>query len=141
VEARGGDVLARDVLLELLGNERALRVDSEVGPLLLRYPDPRLRGAEAVGTATLADAVDLALAEAGGLEEAPPQAVERIVARLIDAAGPEAFSLSADARRDEASGTWSASSLLVVVLSDNEALGGGGLRTTLGTDDTTKEER
>ncbi len=42
VEARDGNVLTREPLLELLENAAALRADPDVGPKLFSYYDPNL---------------------------------------------------------------------------------------------------
>jgi hypothetical protein len=56
-EARGGDVLAKEALIELRDNSASLRVDPELGPLLFSYFD-RDTGFDVTGILTVADLVD-----------------------------------------------------------------------------------
>jgi predicted RND superfamily exporter protein len=139
VEARGGDLLRKQPLLELLEGARAVRDDPEVGPKLHTYTDPR--GTPVKGIRTIADAVEgvLRMQGIGGLAKASEAQVATAVRQILDAASPRALGLSVRARRDDR-GSWSAPALMAVLLADNEALGGGGQSATLGAKETTKEE-
>ena len=130
------DLLAPDVLREL--HERTAAVRTAFGDITARITDPAT-GTPVDGMATVADLVDARLAEAGGLADAPDEAVTATVAGLVDEIGPAALGLSEQAER-AADGTWSAPALTSVVHLDNEALGGGNGGPTIGTDDTTREE-
>ena len=151
VEARDGDMLRRDPLLELLQNERALR-DSEVGDVLVERYDPDIQRLQP-GLVTLADAVDAILRAnwVGGLESATEDQVKIAVSLLLEE-GSSTEGLRTTLSVDRASerrvvGTqnveidyWTASALLVELLADNDALGGGSTAIALGSDDTTLEE-
>jgi predicted RND superfamily exporter protein len=141
VEARQGDMLDRQALLELLRNSDALRLDPSVGPKLLNYPN-RSSGREVTGLTTIADAVDGALRAAGGsgLEDATEAQVQAAVEGVLAQGGPDRFGLSIKTVRDRETGRWRAPALMIYVLADNDALGGGGDVVGLGTDDTSKEE-
>lgn len=139
VEARDGDLLRAEPLAELLANSAALRSDPELGPKLLTFFDPEL-GAEVHGFSTIADAVDAALrdAGAGGLATADDATVKAVAEEVIERAGPRTLRLSARSTQD-ASG-WTVPAVSIIVLADDDAVGGPAAGATLGADDTTKEE-
>lgn len=151
VEARGGDVLLRDPLVELLQNERALR-ESEVGEVLVERYDPDTQRIQP-GLATIADAVDAILLAnwVGGLEFATDDQVKIAVSLLLEDGSSSAGlidTLSADRRSERrVVGTqnveidyWTAAALLAEMRVDNEALGGASMVIELGSDDTRLEE-
>ena len=128
VEARGGDLLRKAPLLELWRNAATLRADPSLGRGCSRYPHP-VTGAEVQGLSTVADAVDgpAARRRRGGPGRRLAGADRRgrgSAAR--PACRPTKLGLSVQARRDPASGRWRSPALLVAVLADNAALGGGG---------------
>lgn len=142
VEARGGDMLLREPLLELYENSEALRNDPEVGPKLYSYFDRRF-GVEVEGLYTLADAIDDALRAQGidGLEDADDDDVKAVGTEIIDAAGPVRLFLSGDSARDPDTGEWVVPAFAFGRrVGDDEAVGGPPAGTVLGVDDTTKEE-
>ena len=149
VEARDGDVLSRDSLLELWSNEEALRA-SELSDRLLTLYSAEL-GAEARGISTVADAVDAALRADGvaGLQAATEDQVKTAVsAVLADDSATRDLRNSLSVGRMVESRTvagqmidyWTAQATVINALADNDALGGGSSSITLGNDDTTKEE-
>lgn len=133
VEARAGDMLTRDSLIELRDNAAALRSDPEVGPTLLSYYDP-VTGSDVVGVLTIADLVDARLP--GGLSQASASEVDAAVSSIIDEAGPssDVLRLSVQTHYDEAAGRWIAPALLTVILADNDVLGFTNSGVTLGSD-------
>ena len=141
VEAQQGELLTKEPLVELLRTTSALRSDPEIGSKLLSFPE-RATGREVEGVTTIADAVDAALRSKGGrgLELASEERVRETVSLLLARTGPEAFGLSSKAHRDPTSGRWSSPGLLIYVLADNDALGGGGQVVGLGAGNTAKEE-
>ena len=141
VEARDGNVLAREPLLELLQNSASLRADPEVGPKLYSYFDPDA-GVEIIGIHSLADAVDAQLRTDGvdgGLASANDEAVDMALATLLEQRTPTEWGLSVEAERDATSGRWTSPAIFANALADNAALGGGGQEVRLG-GDTEKEE-
>lgn len=138
VEARDGNVLTREPLLELLDNAAALRADPDVGPKLLSYYDPDL-DAQIDGIYSLADAVDALLRTQGrsGLAAAADAEVAEAIDLLVDLHGRNFLGLSVAA--DNSTGRWMSPAILTSVVADNEALGGGGQEIRLG-GDTDKEE-
>ncbi len=140
VEARDGDLLRREPLLELLRYSEALRADPAIAPRLYSYFDVE-RGIELNALYTIADAIEARLKAEGlaGLGAADDQQVKAAAAEVLEASGPFAFGLSVRTRRDSA-GDWVAPALVTRVLADNAALGGGGQAIRLGSDDTRKEE-
>jgi predicted RND superfamily exporter protein len=141
VEAREGNILSKEPLLELLENSRRLRSDADVSSKLFAYFSPEV-GADVDGIYTIADEVDTSLSEAGidGLETASEDEVARTVAALVQEGGPTTWGLVSSATVDPASGSWESPALIVTLVAENDALGGGGQAITLGSDDTTKEE-
>lgn len=141
VEAREGDLLRREPLLELLENAEALRADPEVGPKLHTYFDRRF-GTDVHGPYTLADAIDDALRAQGvdGIEEATDAQVKAVGSEIIDAVGPAQLLLSGESERD-ARDRWTVPAFAFGRnMADDEAVGGPPAGTVLGVDDTTKEE-
>ncbi|MEE8407030.1 MAG: MMPL family transporter [Acidimicrobiia bacterium] len=132
VEARAGDMLTRDSLIELRDNAIALRRDSEVGPTLLSYYDPGT-GSDVVGVLTIADLVDARLP--GGLDRASASEVDTAVSSVIDEAGSssDGLGLSVQTHFDDATGRWIAPALLTNILADNNVLGFTDSGVTLGT--------
>ena len=141
VEARNLDMLRKNPLLELLDNENAVRGDLDVSAKLFSYFDSDL-GTDVVGIYSLADAVDSALRTQGidGIAAGTDAQVKATASELIDIWGPRNSGLSSHGLRDPSTGQWSAPALLVSVLANNEALGGGSQRVTLGSNDTSKEQ-
>ena len=138
VEARRGDLLARAPLLELARNLRALRRDPELGPKLYVLRDPAT-GRRARGGITLVDAVEGVLRALGvdGLEAADEARVGRAVELLLSTRAPAELGLAASTRRR--GGRWESPAVTVAVLANNQALGGGGASTTLGSGNLEKE--
>ena len=140
VEARDGDLLRREPLIELLKNSEALRTDPEIAPLLYSHFDVEL-GIEIDGLYTIADAVEARLKAGGvgGLAAADEQQVKAATAEVLEASGSFAFGLSAQTRRDSA-GEWVAPAVITRVLADNAALGGGTQAIRLNSGSPRKEE-
>jgi predicted RND superfamily exporter protein len=140
VEARQGNVLTRDSLLELLENSAALRADPEVGSKLISYYDAD-QGVEVFGTYSLADAVDASLRIQGvdGLAGADDQQVNVAVGSLLEQRSPSEWGLSVESELDPATNRWTAPALFLTAVADNEALGGGGLEVRLGGDTDVEE--
>ena len=140
VEARAGNVLARDPLLELLENSAELRADPQVGPKLLSHFDSDL-GVDREGIYSIADAADALLRGEGvrGLAAADDEQVGAAVATLLERHSASDWGLSVEADADAATGRWTSPAVFVSVLADNVALGGGGQEVRLG-GDTDKEE-
>ena len=140
VEARDGDLLRAAPLGELLENIRALRRDPDLGPRLLRFPSAR-SGAPVHGVTSLAELVDGQLRRGGapGLAAATGARVQQIIGRILTVLPPADLALSTETRRDPGSGTWRCPAMTLLVLGDNEQLGGGGQSATLGTRSTHKE--
>lgn len=139
LEATDGDVLAPDVLRAVYDGVGQLRTDPRTADLLLTRFDNAV-GREVNGVQTVAGVVDDALSDSGtSLVAAPDDVVRQVTAQAIEAAGPQAIGLSNDATVD-AEGVWHAGALVVQVLADNQALGGGSVEVTVGTDDTVREE-
>ena len=147
VEARDGDMLTRDPLLELFNNSRALREDAELGPLLEQYQSANL-GDTVIGIYSLADGVDANLRATGiedGLEGATDDDVKVAVSELLKPGAATAElgnSLSMDNTLEtrEVNGQEIdyrvAEAIGVRVFADNEALGGGSFTVALGGDET-----
>ncbi len=141
VEARDGNVLSRSPLLELHENTTALRADPDVGSKLFSYFAAEIETTVA-GIYTLADEVDAQLerAGAGGLSGADERQVAAAVSGILGATSPSTWGLLGSTSFDPTAGEWIAPAMIVNLVADNEALGGGGQAITLGSDDTTKEE-
>ena len=141
VEARNLDMLRKAPLLELLDNENAVRGDPEVGTKIFSYFDSNL-GTDILGIYSLADAVDGALRAQGvnGIAAGSDSQVKAAASKLIDIRGARRSGLSSQSQRDPSTGQWSAPALLVSVLANNDGLGGGSQRVTLGSDNTSKEK-
>ena len=141
VEAREGDLLTKDSLLELLDSTAAMRADPRVGPKLFSYFDRGL-GVEVHGAYTLADAVEEALLQQGqgGVAEAEEATIRQVAGAIIDEQGPGQLGLSARAARDPGTGEWVVPGLVMIVAGDDERVGGPPAGVQLGIDDTTKEE-
>ena len=107
VEARDGNVLASDPMLELFENSASLRADPEVGPKLLSYFDAD-QGVDIEATYTLADAVDALLRSqgVGGLAAASDEQVAGAVGTLLQQRTPSDWGLSVEANLDSATGRW-----------------------------------
>jgi predicted RND superfamily exporter protein len=144
IEAREGNLLRREVLLELYDNSRALRRAPGVADLLVPVEAAaEVAGQSVAGLLTLADAVEGQLRQQGlgGLADAPPEAVEAIVNALLAQSGPAAFGLSVHTQEPRAGrDSWRSPALLTYVTADNQALGGGHGGGDLGGGDTSKEE-
>ena len=140
VEDPDGDLLRKDPLQELLTNEQAIRDDPEIGPKLFSYFDAD-SGADVVGAYTIADAVDALLQSRGlaGISAANDAQVRAAARELIDVHGSREFGLSIESHKDAETDNWIAPALIMNLLADNEALGGGGQRVVVGSDDTSKE--
>lgn len=141
VEARQGDLLSPAPLRELLANIQALRGDPKLGPRLLRFELP-FSNQRVHGVISIAEAVDDRLREAGqgGLAKASDAQVARMVDLILVVAGPDKLGMSARTRKEPRTGRWSTPAFLVVVLADNQKLGGGGQVATLGAKSTHKEQ-
>ena len=153
VEARGGDMLRREPLLELLENERGLRQDPSLGLLLFSYESAKF-GATVTGVYTIADAIDEWLRGSGvegGLAAASDDQVKLAASELLQAGASTAelgdqFSPGSKIERRLVAGReidyWTVPAFGVVVLADNAALGGGSFAVSLGGDESTlrKEE-
>ncbi len=140
VEDPDGDLLRKDPLQELLTNEQAIRDDPEIGPRLFSYFDAD-SGADVVGAYTIADAVDALLRSRGlaGISAANDAQVRAAASELVDVHGSREFGLSIESHKDAETDNWIAPALIMNLLADNEALGGGGQRVVVGSDDTSKE--
>ncbi len=141
VEAPDGDLLRKNPLQELFINEQAVRDDPEIGPKLFSYFSTDLE-ADVVGAYTIADAVDAVLRTKGvaGISAAADAEVHAAANELVDRFGPREFGLSIESQRDPETDRWIAPALIMNVLADNEALGGGGQRVVVGSENTSKEE-
>jgi len=137
-EARHGDMLTKDALMELRANAEVLRTDAALAPTLFDYFDPAT-GREVFGVTTFADLVDELLP--GGLAAADQATIDRAVAGLIDTFGPQAgeLGLSAQTSFDAAAGRWVSPAVISTVLADNDVLGFGNVSVTLGTDTAPEE--
>jgi predicted RND superfamily exporter protein len=138
VEARDGNLLSRQELIELRDNTAALRTDLDLGPTLLSFFDERT-GSDVFGVHTIADDVDQALP--GGLEAATDEQVAAAADAIIDRLGPrsDVLGLSVETTFDEASDHWVAPALLTQVAADNDILGFANTGVTLGTDTAPEE--
>ncbi len=132
-EARHGDMLAKEALLELQANADALRSDPDLAPTLFGYFDAST-GRDVFGVTTFADLVDEQLP--GGLATSDQAAIDTVAAGLIEAFGADAdeLGLSAKTSFDENASRWVSPAVISTVLADNEALGFGNVSVTLGTD-------
>ena len=152
VEAPDGDLLRREPLLELLGNEQSLRADPEVAAKLIRFESARY-GDTYFGVYTIADGVDKWLRDNGfgGLENATDDQVKLAAAELLAIEGGtdelgDNFSTQTTTERRVVEGQeidyLTVPALAFPVLADNEALGGGGFAVGLGAGEATinKEE-
>jgi len=131
VEARNGNVLTRDVLLELRDNAAALRSDPDLGPTILSYYDPTTQS-DVVGVFTIADLVDSLLP--AGLEGASDAELVGTLNTIIDQVGADELGLSVQTRFDDAAQRWIAPALVTQILVDNETLGFKVVGVTLGSD-------
>ncbi len=140
-EARTGNILTREPLLELYQNSEGLRSDAELAPLLISYFDSE-SGANVQGFYTIADEVDSRLRAAGldGLEEAGEAQVGQTVSAIVAETGPFTWGFAESATLNPSTGMWEAPALLFGLAADNQALGGGGAEIALGSDDTEREE-
>jgi predicted RND superfamily exporter protein len=141
IEARDGNALARSPLLELHENATALRADPEIGSKLFSYFAAEI-GTTVAGIYTLADEVDIQLVGAGvdGLAGADERQVAEAVSAILSETSPSSWGLLSSTTFDPTTGEWHAPAMIVNLVADNDALGGGGQAITLGSDDTTKEE-
>ncbi len=133
VEARAGNLLTRDSLIELRNNAAALRSDPELGPTLLSYYEP-VTGSDVVGVFTIADLVDSRLPT--GLDGATDPEVAAVLNSIIEEVGvtSNVLGLSVQTRYDESTGRWIAPALITVILADNDVLGFTDSGVTLGSD-------
>ncbi|MDH5373873.1 MAG: hypothetical protein OEX97_13095, partial [Acidimicrobiia bacterium] len=142
VEGRDGDALSREALLELHQNATALRADAEISSKLFSYFSPDF-DTEVTGIYTIADEVDARL-RLGGVDGLPGaddrQVADTVAAILAGDVAPSSWGLLSAATFDPSTGRWRSPALIVNLVAQNEALGGGGQAVTLGSDDTTKEE-
>lgn len=148
VEARNGDMLTRDPLLELLRNAQALRDDPELGPLLLEYQSAEL-GDTVVGMYSVADGVDAYLRATGiegGLEGATDDDVKVAISDLFAEGAPtqilgQSLSVDTTVEEREVNGRTIdyhvAPAIGARLYADNEALGGGSFSIAFGGDETT----
>ena len=138
VEARDGNLLSRQELIELLDNTAALRNDPDLGSTLLSFFDERT-GTDVAGVRTIADIVDDALP--GGLRAATDEQVATTADAVIDRLGArsDVLGLSVETTFDQASGHWVAPALVTQVVADNEVLGFANTGVTLGTDTAPEE--
>lgn len=131
------DVLAPAQLREL--DRRVDEVRRTQRDILVTVTD-QTTGLEVDGALTLADVVDATLAAQGtSLQDAPDEAVRQATTAVVDQQGPVALGLSEEAARDD-DGTWTSPALVLSVLLDNGALGGGNGGAVVGSDDLTREE-
>jgi len=139
VEARHGDLLKPAPLRELLANIRALQAD--LGPRLLRFAIPS-RPRKLHGVISIAEFVDDGLREGGqgGLNKASDAEMARMVDTILELVGPDKLGMSAHTKKDPRTGRWGTPAFLLIVLADNETLGGGGQVVTLGAKSTHKEQ-
>ena len=138
VEARDGNLLSRQELIELLDNTAALRNDPDLGSTLLSFFDERT-GTDVAGVRTIADIVDDALH--GGLRAATDEQVATTADAVIDRLGArsDVLGLSVETTFDQAGGHWVAPALVTQVVADNEVLGFANTGVTLGTDTAPEE--
>ena len=141
IEARDGNILDKNSLLELLTREAQLRGDPVLGGKLRKWRSES-PAADIDGILTIADVANTVLMTQGrlGLFGATEEQVAEVVSLLLEDPGPAVFQLSPLARKDEESGHWTAPAMLGHVLANNQMLGGGSVDAVLGSDDTTKEE-
>lgn len=139
VEARDGNALTRDVLLELRENSESLRSHPELASKLFSYYSAEI-GDQVTGIYSIADEIDARLRDIGGLAAASQSEIDQTVTALIGESQPSVWGLTQGASVDPTDGSWSSPALFVTLVADNEALGGGGQAITLGGDDTMKEE-
>jgi predicted RND superfamily exporter protein len=164
VEARDGDLLTREPLLELLRNEQQLRegatpvegYELDGGGTTVQSALTSVFSADTGRTLdvtfTIADAVDAQLridGIEGGLEAASEDQVKVAVSHALAEGSPFNWIrdvLAADRTVEprtvagEAIDYWVAPASIINVYADNDTLGGGGNTVVLGTDDTTKEQ-
>ncbi|MFW3146081.1 MAG: MMPL family transporter [Thermoplasmatota archaeon] len=129
LEARGGDALTRDVLLELLENEEKLR-SSEPGMKYLtsRYDVELDRWT--TGIYTIADAVDHLLMPYGGLENANDQQVKLAIHYILQTPEGEGFEDSFSVKAYNETGSimgqnvtiWYSPAIAMNVLSDTKGI-------------------
>ena len=157
-EARDGDILTQAGLWELLRNEQTLRERDAAGALVPDTLDPQPllmesfdtdSGTTYTGVTTIADAVDTVLRLHPllhtSLAEANDDQVKLAVAFLLDdqrtAKLADQLSVRATAQPGVLLGQqvdiWQSPAVLMVVVADNEALGGASRFTGLGNDEAT----
>ncbi len=131
VEARDGNMLAKPVLMELHKNLRKLRDRKKFRKTLLQYFEPQ-EGVDIVGTRSMADRIDDALASSGGLAKASDKQINQVAIRLIDEVGLQKLGLSQKTTVDPDAGVVVAPAMLLTVLSDDNVLGFGNVAIALG---------
>ena len=156
VESRDGDILTSAALSELLLNETRLRARDQQGeltpeglperPYLSEYFDTDT-GRSAVGVLSIADAVEgyLSISSGGNLslfeatDEQVKVAVHHILSNSATAGLRDSLSVNAESTSVTVDGEeiqwWTSPAILVNVLADNEALGGGAQAIGIGSDD------
>ncbi|MDH3499641.1 MAG: MMPL family transporter [Acidimicrobiia bacterium] len=140
-EAKSGNMLTREPLLELYENTQALRADPDLGSKLISYFNSEF-GAEVAGVYTIADEADRQLqdAGAGGLAAASDEQTQQAIADIVSNTESSTWGFAESATLDPNTGFWQAPAIIVSVVADNEAVGGGGQEITLGSDNTEREE-
>ncbi len=121
LEARDGNVLAKPVLVELLKNSRKLRDHKKLRKTLLQYFEPQ-ESVDIIGTRSIADQIDGALAPFGGVAKANNQQINQAAIQLIDKVGLQKLGLSQKTKVDRAAGKVVAPAMLITVLSDDTVL-------------------
>jgi len=150
LEARDGDVLTRDVLVEFKENRDRLLAFDKKGelsagtllnqPYLFSYFDTDI-GLSVTGISSILDPIDLTLREMGAkLETASDMEVKLAVAKLMSNASTRGMldllstKASSEDRiiNEEVVKWWTSPAMLFHLLADNEKLGGAGLEIGLG---------
>ena len=151
VEAKDGDMLLKEPLLELYKNEQSLRAAAETDGKLYTYESANYRTV-VTGVYTIADAIDQRLKEEGspgGLADATDETVKSTAHDLLLAGQPTAdlsdsFSVLTTQEKRIVNGEeiiWmTVPAIAFPLLADNETLGGGGFTSNLGGDETVIEK-
>jgi uncharacterized protein len=135
VEARDGEMLDRDSLVELRERLTALEEDQTYGPLLITRTDTAT-GETFDGVVSLVGPLDSALRTGGtgGIVGADDDTVRASLSRIIDERGPGEVGVSAQAVRDDVDGRWSAPALTLSVLVDGTRIPDRGTDAGFGSD-------